>query len=152
GQGKYQATERVDILFALFLRQHGSYAALELLDRGAGIGDQTAVRPRQHLRALFHVVFVFDLADDFLDDVLDRRETIDATEFVYHQGHVDAREPHLQQEIEGAHRRRDEQHLADDRFEIERSVAREAGEHVLDVDHPDHVIKGFAINGQPRVS
>ena len=66
--------------------------------------------------------------------------------------HVDARQPHLQQQIERTHRRRDEQHLAQDRFQIERAIARETGEHVLDVDHADHVIKRLAIDRQSRVA
>src|SRR5882672_8455094 len=85
GQGEYEATQRVDVLFAFLLRQHRPDAALELFDRRTGIGDQAAVRPRQHLRTLFHIVLVFDLADDFLDDVLDGRETVDAAELVDHQ-------------------------------------------------------------------
>jgi hypothetical protein len=127
-------------------------AALELLDRRAGIGDQAAVRARQHLRALLNIVLVFDLADDFLDDILDGHEAVDAAELVDHQGHVDTRQPHLQQQIERAHRRRNEQHLAQDGLEIERPVPDEAGEHVLYVDHAHDIIERLAVDRQPRVT
>src|SRR5262249_29155412 len=80
GQREHEAAQRVDVLFALLFRQHRSDPLLELLDGGARIGDEAAVRPGQHLRPGIDVMFVVDLADDFLDDVLDRRQSVDAAE------------------------------------------------------------------------
>ena len=118
GEVEHETAERVDVL-ALFRRQHRADARLEVLDRGACVGDQRAVRPLDHVD-LLDVVLVLDIAHDLLDHVLDGDETVDTAELVHHHRHVHARKTHLQQQIEHAHGGRDEQHLADDVAQAER--------------------------------
>ena len=91
----------------------------------AGVGDDAAVGPLDQVRRLVDVVLVLDLADDLLDHVLDGDEPVDAAELVDDQRHVDARQAHLHQQVEDRHRRRDEQHLAQHRRELDPGVGRQ---------------------------
>ena len=67
-----------------------------------------------HRLALFLVVLVGDVADDELDQILDRNETVGAAIFVDDERKVDAGGLHLGQQIERRHRRRRVERLADD--------------------------------------
>ena len=64
--------------------------------------------------ALGLVVLVLDVADDDLDDVLDRDQAVGAAIFVDHQGQVRARRLHLDEQVDRRHRGRHEQHRAQD--------------------------------------
>ncbi len=55
-------------------------------------------------------MFVVDLADDCLDDVLDRYEPIGAAILVDDERHLDVAGLHLGKKIGRRHRRRHEQH------------------------------------------
>ena len=55
-----------------------------------------------------------DLADDLLDNVLDRDQPVGSTIFVDHQRQMDARGLHLRQQIDRPHRRRHVEQFADD--------------------------------------
>ena len=99
------------------------------------------------------VMLVLDLADDLLDHVLDRHQALGAAEFVDDDGEVDPLGAHAREQLDHAHRFGDEQRFAHQR--VDRAVARrvDAGdEHVLDVDHADHLIEALAIDRQPAVA
>ena len=70
------------------------------------------------------VMLVLDLADDLLDHVLDRDQPLGAAEFVDDDGEVDALGAHPREQVEHAHRFRDEQGLAHQR---RRSSGRASG-------------------------
>ncbi len=98
-------------------------------------------------------MLVLDLADDLLDDVLDCHQALGSAEFVDDDPEVDSRGAHPGEQLDDAHRFGDEQRLAHQRRD--RTVARrvDAGdEHVLDVDHADHLIEALAIDGQAAVA
>ena len=68
------------------------------------------------------VMLVLDLADDLLDDVLDRHQALGAAELVDDDGEVDALGAHPGEQVDDAHRFGDEQGVAHQRL-IERSRA-----------------------------
>jgi len=78
------------------------------------VGDERAVKLADDGGQFVFVVLVGDVADDLLDDVLHRNETVGAAVFVHHQRQVNARRLHLLQQVERRHRRRHKQHLAHD--------------------------------------
>src|SRR3546814_10420225 len=74
GEREQQAAEGVDVLLAFVFGKHRADTLLELLDGGARIGNEAAIRPLDQLRADRDVVLVLDLPDDLLDQVLDRHQ------------------------------------------------------------------------------
>src|SRR5213078_5191102 len=81
-QGENQPTQRIDRVFLARRTQPSSMLLLDRIDRDARIGDDASVGPHDQNRRRVDIVLVLDLADDLLDDVLDRHKPIDAAEFV----------------------------------------------------------------------
>ncbi len=84
----------------------------DILETGPRVDDETAVGGAIDLRAFVQIVLIFDIANNHLDDILDRSETLRAAIFVDDQRHVSARRLHLHQQIEGGHRGRNKQDRA----------------------------------------
>src|SRR5262249_18587756 len=63
----------------------------DVLEARAGVGEKRAVGLAHHAWRHVLVVFVRDLADDLLDDVLDRYDPVGAALFIPPQAHMDAR-------------------------------------------------------------
>ncbi len=122
-QMNHKAAQRIDIGLAFLLGQDRSHPFLEFLDGGTGIGDERAVGAGQQLRPLGDIVLVLDFAHNLFHQVLNCNEAVGPAEFVDHQRQMLAREPHLQQQIQHPHGRGDEQHLAQDRLQIEGAAA-----------------------------
>ena len=105
-----------------------------------------------YLRFIIGVVLIFDLADDFLDQVFDGNQTVDAAEFVNDERHVRTLDAHFEQEFQNMHRRRHEQHLALDIGNPEGVVATTPAEHILDVHHALSIVEGVAVDRQTGMS
>ena len=140
---------------------------------GAALDDIDAFGVADDVRVLGLVMLVLDVADDRLDDVLDRHQPVGAAVFVDDERHMRARRLHLHQKIERRHGRRHENHRAQDirRRERERQIkpadalradarARqrrlggggEMVEEIADVDHAARIIERVAVHGQARVA
>jgi hypothetical protein len=129
------------------------------------------------MRGLF-VMLVFNVADDLLDQILDRDQAVGAAIFVDHQREVNARRLHLGEEIERRHRRRHEQDGADDlrlgqrHAEIDRAqieiggkrllafdlalrgdgrLRRHVSDQIADVHKADGIVERIVINDETRV-
>jgi hypothetical protein len=76
---------------------------LEVVDRGAPVDDRLVVRDLLDER-LLGVVLVLDLADDLLDEVLDRHEAGRATVLVEDDGEVDLPTLELVEQVVDRHR------------------------------------------------
>ncbi len=137
---------------AFVLGQDRTNLGFEILDRHAGVQVERAVGTFSDHRRLDIVVFVGDVAGDRFDEVLDRYQTVDAAVFVHHQRQMDALRPHLQQQVQHRKLRRHQQRLAQDRLEREGLGPADIGEHVLDVDHADHVVQLLPIDRQAGVA
>jgi hypothetical protein len=146
GEIDHEPGERVDVLLAFLVREDGAYPVLECVDFETRIGDQRAVGPLQDLRTRGDVVLVLDLAHDFLDQILDGDEAVDAAELVHNQRHVHARLAHLHEQVENGHGGRDEEDLARDARELETVLALRMGKHVLDVHKAHHVVECLAVD------
>ena len=96
-------------------------------------------------------MLVLDLADDLLDQVLDGQQPVAAAELVDHQRHVRARAAHVEQHVEHRQRRRHEHDAAQYVAQVEFLGGAPVGQHVLDVDHADHVVERFAIDRVARM-
>jgi hypothetical protein len=103
-------------------------------------------------------MFVLDLADNLLDDVLDRHQPVGAAELVDDDCHVGAPAAHVGKQVEHRHRGRNEQHRPRHGHgrRRPRAIAREerVGQHRIDVfdqQHPRHLIKAFAVERKPAV-
>ena len=88
GQEEYEPAQRIDVLRPLLVGEDRADPRLELLDRGARIGDQGPVRSIDQLRSSDYIVLVLYLAHDLLDQIFDGDDSVDAAKFVDHQGHV----------------------------------------------------------------
>ena len=120
-----------------------------LLEWDARVHHRLALGDGQHER-LLRVVFVADLADDLLDEVLERHDPRGAAVLVDDDGEVDFVALHLAQELVGFLRLRDEEHRADELSDVEVPfAAREALEQILHVDHADDLIERALVDGQP---
>src|SRR5258708_1364977 len=78
------AAERLDLFSGLtghkFLADHGA----DIVEPGAGVGDEGIIRLPHDRRRLVAVMLVVDFADDLFDDVLDRHQAVGAAIFVHH--------------------------------------------------------------------
>ena len=97
-------------------------------------------------------MLVLDLTDNFLDQVFDRDQAVDPAEFVDHHRNMGSCLAHLDEEVEDRRRRRDEQHLAQQRRQLGLAVLGDRAEHILDVHEADHIIEGLAIHRNPRMT
>ena len=97
-------------------------------------------------------MLILDLADDFLDQILDRNQPVGARIFVDDDRKVRALRAHFGEQVEHAHRLRHIERLAQ---QVEQRRRRapfgEHGKHVLDVDHPDDLVERFAVDRQAAV-
>ena len=107
------AADRVVIL----VRELAVEALVELLDRQAAL-DAVAIRPEAHDRGVLGIELVVDLADDLLEQILERDEAGDRAVLVDDDRHVALLAPDLGQQVAEALRlghevRRIEQARAD---------------------------------------
>ena len=147
-----EPAQRVDFFLVAVRTQLDTVPLFERLDRSAGIGDQGAVSALDQARRLGVVVLVLDLADDFLDQILDRDQPVDAAELVDDHRDMGARLAHLHEQIEDRQRRRDEQQLAQKRRQLGLAPLGDRRAAVLDVDKADYVVERLAIDWHPRMS
>ena len=109
------AAERIDLLAPprrRRIRRRRPRSTSSRLARASATNEPSGWR--DHAGRLVLVVLVGDIADDLLDDVLDRDEAVGAAVFVDHQREMDARGLHLGEQVDRRHRRRHEQDLAHD--------------------------------------
>ena len=105
---KHQPAHCIYVFIPLYCRQESAGFGLEILDLEAGIHvDDTRPLAHKFWTPVF-IVLVFDLADDLLNEVLDRHQPVYATEFIDHQRHVQPLNAHLKQQLQNRHRRRNE--------------------------------------------
>ena len=124
-------------------------------------------------------MLVLDLADDLLDDVLDRDEAVGAAIFVDHQRQMDARRLHAREQVDRRHRRRHEQDLAHDLgrrqrhrqidgleieaggerllalgvlVRVDRGARGHEGDQVADVHHADRIVERVVVDHQARMA
>ena len=145
-----QTPEGVDVL-PFLVAESAAEPLLQHLNGGAGVGVDGSVGSEHQIGFRIAIVFVLDFADDLLDHVLDGEQSVDAAEFVDHQGHVRSFRPHLEQQLQNLHRRRDEQDTPQYLRQPERRVLPPPREHVLDVDHADGVVESLPVNRQTRM-
>jgi hypothetical protein len=88
GEDEGEAAQRIDRF--LDLGERGSMRLGDVLQLGAGVGVPHAVAERDEQFDRGLVMLVLDLADDFLDEVLDGDEAVGARELVDHDGEVRA--------------------------------------------------------------
>ena len=93
-------------------------------------------------------MLVLDLADDLLDQILDRGQAVGAAVLIDHDRHVYPGIAHLQKKIENPHRGRHEQRFAHDPLEREVRAVAPIRQKVLDVDHADHLVEVLAEDRQ----
>ena len=97
-------------------------------------------------------MLVRDVADDGLDQILDRHQPVDAAILVHHQRHVDARLAHLQQQLQHRHAGHHQQGAAKDGGHRKGCVAADAADDVLDVHHAHDVIEVAVIDRIARMA
>ena len=114
GEGDDEAAEGVDLLGGVLRGEVDSQGLRDLLQARPGIGDEGVPVAVQDQAGGRVVVLVLDVADDHLDQVLDRDEAVGAAVLVDHQRHVGAGRLHAHEQVEGRHRARDEEDRAQD--------------------------------------
>ena len=106
GFGDEIAAERVDFLRHFADIELFADRRAHLVEAGAPIGQERAVVLPRHGGAFLLVVLVGDIADDQLDQILHRDQSVAAAIFVDDEREMNAGRLHLGQEIERRHRRR----------------------------------------------
>jgi|GEM_PF-5131298 len=121
---------------------------------GASVGVPNAVAERDEQLHRRVVVLVLYLADDLLDEILDRDDSVGAGKFVDHDREVRSLRPHVRQHVERPTRLGHVKRLAHQLSPVGRRLGApcEVGEHVLDVDHADHLVERFAVDRNARVA
>ena len=125
---------------------------VEVVDRKrAGDADRVVVDALDRL--VREVELVFDLADDLLEQILERDDALHRTVLVDDDRHVLVRAAEL-----GEHRRevlglRDDVRVAHDLLDddVRDAAVDERGEEVAHVEDPDDVVERLAVDGIARV-
>ena len=98
-------------------------------------------------------MLVLDVADDFLDHVLDRHQPLGPAKLIDDDREVGSLGAHPREKIDHAHRFGHEQGRAQKGGHRAVAAVIHAGdEHILDVDHADHFIEAFAEHRQAAVA
>ena len=173
GGGRHQSADGVDLLR---VGERGEIEADRfghLVERRSRLDDERAAA-RVVDRDFGLVVLVLDVADDRLDHVLDRDQTVGPAVFVDHQRHMRARHLHAQEKIERRHRGRGVEDRPQDAGVRERRVqpgrrARlrlrvrsgdqskprigcEKDEKIANVNHAARVVERLLVDRQSRVA
>jgi len=155
GQGSQQAGDGVHVFLEIGRDQGLSYHRLKILERCAAVGLVDPAGTGHHLGAGGFVVFIVDLADHRLDQVLQRHQSVGAAEFIDHQGHVNPAGLHLDHQVVSPHRAGHIEYLtaqpAQHRL-VHGRAARLVGqhlEHILDVDLAHRIVERVAIDRHP---
>ncbi len=124
---------------------------LEILKRGFGQCQISAGLFHTPKGAFVDVVFVFDLADDLFDQILDCHKTINAAIFINHQRHMPPLCLHLGQQHANGHAGRHKQqwpqhiaHVEIGGFAVEPVLQRQ----ILEVGHTHRRVQRTVINRQ----
>ena len=97
-------------------------------------------------------MFVFNFTNDFFNQILNRHQTINAAIFIDHQSHVGAHNPHLQQQFQDLHGRRDKQHFANNFSRCEISLHTTPRQHIFGMDKSNCVVQCIFKNRQARMT
>ena len=106
-----QATHGVDIFIPVIFGQKCAGLLFEIFDAQSGIDIDLIRAMSLKTGPGVPIVFIFNLADNLLDQILDRHQSIDTPELVNDQRHVKAPYPHLKEKLQNRHRRCDKSGL-----------------------------------------
>src|SRR6185503_15328879 len=144
-----EAAQRVVRLGRLDLQPEG---LAHVLERDASVHERLGLRNGEH-ELVLDVVFIADLADDLLDEVLDRHKAGGAAVFVDDDRDVDLVLLHLTKQRIHFLRLRDEDGRPQELAQRELTIAaRDAAEDVLHVKDADDVVGGALVDGYTRVA
>src|SRR6185503_17116691 len=144
-----EAAERVVRLGRLDLQPE---RLAHVLERDARVHERLGLGDGEH-ELVLDVVFIADLADDLLDEVLDRHEAGGAAVFIYDDRDVDLVLLHLTKQRVHFLRLRDEDGRPQELPQRELTIAaRDAAEDVLHVKDADDVVGGALVHGYTRVA
>ena len=146
-----QTPDGIVSIFAFFFGQYPADGVLEFAERQPRIDIVSSVHPPLQQRTFINIVLVLNLTDDLLNNVLDRRKTVDSAIFIDHKRHMNAFKAHLQKQVKYPHAGRHKQYLPQEFPGIERLPSSHGRHHVLDVDHSEHIVEIPAIDGHPGV-
>ena len=94
-------------------------------------------------------MLIFNIADNFLHQILNCHQAVNAAIFVYHISHMDMGCAHFQQQILHRHGGRDEEDFPSEILPVGFGRLSPEIDQVLDMKHPDHIIEIVLINRQP---
>ena len=99
-------------------------------------------------------MLVLNIADNFLDQILDCDQSVRPGIFVKHNRQMGPRTAHIRQQIEHTHRLRNIERFADQGRDRYRRLftRRQDNKHILDVDHTDHFIEATLIDRKAAVA
>ena len=99
-------------------------------------------------------MFILDLANDFLDQILDGDDPVHPRIFIQHHRQMNSPGSHVGQHVQRTARLRNIDRLAHQHGPVSRRriTAGQIGEDILDVNHPDHPVQRFAIDRHPAVA
>ena len=151
GDEEGESAQRVDLVLGRGQSRIDCFREILKLDPRIGFPDAVVEQQQQAVGGL--VMFVLDVADDFLDHILDRDKAFGSAEFVDDDGEVDLAATHPREQFEHAHRFGHEQWGADQAGDGAVASGIEIGdEHVLDVDHADDRIETIFEHGKAAVA
>lgn len=152
GQHKGQPAQRIDRFLHLGKARINQLG--DIVKLGAGIAIPHAITDGHDQFGGGFIMLVLDLADDFLDQILDGDEPVGAGKFIQHHRQMHSPRAHIGQHIQRAARLRHIKRLAHQHRPVGRRglAGRKVGEDILDVDHPDHIIQPLTVNGHPRMA
>ena len=121
---------------------------------GAGVGNNQPFVLQHDDMLFFKVVFVFDVADDFLEQVFNGNQPVNAAVFVNNHSHVDFVGLHVAQQVQDPHGRRNEFDLTvNDVFDFYVAFPfKQTFSQVDDMDDAQNVVKGIAVNRDAGVA
>lgn len=105
-----EAADGIDLALVVRLQQLHSEMRLELVDWRARLRDQARPRILGDIGGLLDIIFVLDVTDHLLDEILDGRKAVRPAVLVDDERNVIARRLHPNEQVHGRHGRRNVEH------------------------------------------
>ena len=143
-------TKRVDLVTIIIVKKH-TCQGFQRFDLKTGLGKNGSILIEGHLRLHGLVMLVLDLADNFLDQILDCDQPVDPAKFINNKREMAAAQAHFIQQVEQPYCRGHKQRRPQQRADFRRLSFMQMCKHILDMNDAGNVIQRVAPHRQTAV-
>ncbi len=139
GQRKDQPAQRIDLIPVFFLQQRAGHR-LQPVQLQPCIGYRGAITGLLKARRGRIIMLILNLADNFLNQILNRDQPVHTAKFIHHQRQMATAQPHFLEQVQQPDRGRDKQHRTQQFFQRRARLIQKMRQQILEMQHPAHRI------------